>query len=166
MLDGHAKGRLLTVALVVSCAIATVGVLFSCIISIMQVNFLLTGPALSWDTELLRLCGVNLAGVVADFVFLAAFITLAAIVLRSKAMFGKAQTRCLICVASAALVKALLSLALPSIQIPEIAGGFIGPISIAPTLDLRLLSFSFMFFALAGIFEYGRILQEDSDNIL
>lgn len=166
MTDGRAKTRWLTVALVVSCVAATAGVLFNCVITIMQVDFLLTSSVLSWDAELLRLCCVDLAGTVADFVFLAAFIMLAVVVLRNKNMFGKAQTRCLICVASAALVKALLSLALPSIQIPEIAGGFIGPISIAPTLDLRLLSFSFMFFALAGIFEYGRILQEDSDNIL
>lgn len=166
MTDGRAKTRWLTIALVVSCAAATVGVLFNCIITIMQVDALLTSPVLSWDTELLRLCGVDLAGTVADLVFLAAFITLAAVVLRNKDMFGKTQTRCLLCVAVAACIKALLGLALPSIQLPESVEGLIGPVAIAPTLDLRLLSFSFMFFALAGIFEYGRILQEDSDSIL
>ncbi|WP_143750193.1 hypothetical protein [Collinsella sp. An7] len=166
MANGRAKTRWLTFALVVSCAIAAAGVLFNCVTSTMRTGYLLTHSTLSWDAGLLRLCGVDLVGVVIDFVLLGAFIMLTAIVLRSKIMFGKTQTKCLACVAVATLMKALVGLALPSIQIPEIAGGFIGPISIAPTLDLRLLSFSFMFFALAGIFEYGRILQEDSDSIL
>lgn len=35
-----------------------------------------------------------------------------------------------------------------------------------PVIDYRLLSFAIMFFALAAVFEYGRLLQEDSDDIL
>lgn len=38
--------------------------------------------------------------------------------------------------------------------------------SIGSSLNLTMLAVAIMFFALAGVFEYGRKLQEDSDNIL
>lgn len=37
---------------------------------------------------------------------------------------------------------------------------------VRPELDLRLLMFSAMFFALAGVFEYGRMLKQDSSSIV
>ena len=40
------------------------------------------------------------------------------------------------------------------------------PADVRPELDLRLLMFSAMFFALAGVFEYGRMLKQDSSSIV
>ena len=38
--------------------------------------------------------------------------------------------------------------------------------SCVPEADPAVFAFSFMMFALAGVFKYGQVLQEDSDNIL
>lgn len=74
----------------------------------------------------------------------------------SKQLFCVAQTGRVFGIGLLFLVDSLLGLLLP----------FAPTRDLAPMLDLRLLSFAFIFFALAGVFEYGRILQEDSDSIV
>lgn len=49
---------------------------------------------------------------------------------------------------------------------PPSALAWFRPTDVHPELDLRLLMFSAMFFALAGVFEYGRMLKQDSSSIV
>ena len=143
-----------------SCCIAACGVLVSCYAFLAHASSLLAREAALSEDLLLNFFVVAVIAVLMDLTTLAGFVCLTHVVTRDREVFGKRQVRCLLAVAIALLLRTLTGLAMPSLGAVEDAG------SIGPTLDLRLLSFSFMFFALAGIFEYGRILQEDSDNIL
>ena len=64
------------------------------------------------------------------------------------------------------LLRVVVDLLTPRIEVPHMLDGAIGSMSLGPSLNLTTLAISLMFFALAGVFEYGRKLQEDSDNIL
>ena len=86
-------------------------------------------------------------------------------VVRQAEFFSRSQTKRLLIIACLNLLEVVFGLLLPTIGGAN-EGALEQLVAIQPTLDLRLLSFSLMFFALAGVFEYGRILQEDSDSIL
>lgn len=166
MTNGHNKIRLLTFALVGSCVIAAIGVLFNCAVSVLIAISVFLDADMPWDASLIHLCIVVACDVLADLMLLGAFIRFTSTIIRSGNMFGSVQTNSLLIVAVAMLLRTLFGLALPYVQLPQAAGGLIGQLAISPTLDLRLLSLSFIFFALACIFGYGRLLQEDSDDIL
>ena len=84
----------------------------------------------------------------------------------SKEFFSKKQSRRMLTIAVCFAARVVLDLLAPSIEVPALLEGAIGAMSIGPSLNLTLLAVTIMFFALAGVFEYGRKLQEDSDNIL
>lgn len=155
------KTKWLPFVLLASNIVVALGILFDCRTTILQMGSLMLNTVSPLSTEGIRLTMVNVGRIVTDLVVLCAFIWFTYIVVHRGAVFGKPQTRCLLVVGVSLLLRTALGLALPWLRLGEAAGGLIGP-----TLDLRLLAFSFMFFAFAGIFEYGRILQEDSDNIL
>lgn len=161
MTDAQRAKRILPCALLLSCVVTTVGVLFSCGISAAQI-INIEADGIAWpQTDYIRLAVVGICRVFLDLTMLASFLFFTRRIVHRRAVFGKSQTVCLLLIAVSLLLRGLIGLALPSVQSDNPMIGFM-----APTLDLRLLSFSAMFFAFAGIFEYGRILQEDSDNIL
>lgn len=84
----------------------------------------------------------------------------------SKEFFSKKQSQRMLTIAICFAIRVVLDLLAPSIEVPALPNGAIGPMSVGPSLNLTTLATSIMFFALAGVFEYGRKLQEDSDNIL
>lgn len=94
------------------------------------------------------------------------FVRLVHAVTASKEFFSKRQSRRMLTIAACFAARVVLDLLAPSIEVPALLEGAIGPMSIGPSLNLTLLAVTIMFFALAGVFEYGRKLQEDSDNIL
>ena len=155
------RAKWLPFVLLASNIVVAVGILFNCRVTILQMSSLMLNTASPLSAEGIRLMMVNLGRIVTDLVVLCTFVWFTYIIVHRGAVFGKPQTRCLLVVGVSLLLRTALGLALPWLQLDEAVGGLIGP-----TLDLRLLAFSFMFFAFAGIFEYGRILQEDSDNIL
>lgn len=62
-------------------------------------------------------------------------------------------------------LKAVVSTMWPTFQLPysEILGA---AELVFPEFDFQSLSYGLIYFALAGVFEYGRVLQEDTDEIL
>lgn len=95
-----------------------------------------------------------------------AFVRMVHAVTASKEFFSKKQSRRMLTIAVCFAARVVLDLLVPSIEVPALLEGAIGAMSIGPSLNLTLLAVAIMFFALAGVFEYGRKLQEDSDNIL
>lgn len=94
------------------------------------------------------------------------FIKLVQAVVRAKEFFSRTQSKRMLLIAVCLLLRVAVDLLAPRIEVPSMLGGAIGPMSVGPSLNLTTLATSIMFFALAGVFEYGRKLQEDSDNIL
>ncbi len=94
------------------------------------------------------------------------FVRLVHVVIVSKEFFSRRQSRRMLTIAICFAMRVVLDLLAPSIEVPALPNGAVGPMSIGPSLNLTMLAVSIMFFALAGVFEYGRKLQEDSDNIL
>lgn len=97
---------------------------------------------------------------------LSIFIRLVWAVVHSKEFFSRAQSKRMLSIAVCFLLRVVTDLLAPSIEVPHMLDGAIGSMSFGPSLNLTTLAISLMFFALAGVFEYGRKLQEDSDNIL
>ncbi len=95
-----------------------------------------------------------------------AFVRMVHAVTAYKEFFSKKQSRRMLTIAVCFAARVVLDLLAPSIEVPALLEGAIGAMSIGPSLNLTLLAVTIMFFALAGVFEYGRKLQEDSDNIL
>lgn len=94
------------------------------------------------------------------------FVRLVRAAIVSKEFFSRKQSQRMLTIAICFAVRVVFDLLAPSIEVPALLEGAIGPMSIGPSLNLMTLATSLMFFALAGVFEYGRKLQEDSDNIL
>lgn len=84
----------------------------------------------------------------------------------SKEFFSKKQSQRMLTIAICFAIRVVLDLLAPSIEVPALPNGAVGPMSVGPSLNFTTLVISLMFFALAGVFEHGRKLQEDSDNIL
>lgn len=84
----------------------------------------------------------------------------------SKEFFSKKQSQRMLTIAICFAIRVVLDLLAPSIEVPALPNGAVGSMSVGPSLNFTTLAISLMFFALAGVFEYGRKLQEDSDNIL
>lgn len=91
---------------------------------------------------------------------------LIAVVRSRREVFSKRQSLKLCAIGCLFMLRFFVGFLLPTFEV-------IGPSKVvekalgsAPTVDLFMLSMAIVFFALACVFEYGRILQEDSDNIL
>lgn len=86
-------------------------------------------------------------------------------IFRTHDLFGLTQTAFLTGAGVGFLLQTLL-LCAEGMCMPALSGLRSMGMSYASWSLGGSLCLAFMFFALAGIFEYGRILQEDSDNIL
>lgn len=104
--------------------------------------------------------------IVLDATTLVLFLSFVLTVGRKAEFFSKRQTARLLVLGAVNAACAFAGLLMPTFTPPAALGGSLTPISVVPELDLRSLVLSMMFFALAGVFEYGRILQEDTENIL
>lgn len=94
------------------------------------------------------------------------FIRFVQAAVRSGEFFSHSQSKRILLIAACFLLRVINELFAPRIEIPGMFDGAVGSTSVGPTLNLTTLALSLMFFALAGVFEYGRKLQEESDNIL
>lgn len=152
--------------LIVLCLVMGLGCLFNFVTDFADIISLVTGfPGAYCDCEILQYLAVNLCSDALDVVSLVIFIVFALTVVRKGEIFSKGQTKRLLVVAVILLAQVLFGLFIPHISLSMFSGYAVGE-EIGPTLDLRQLSTSIMFFIFAAISEYGRILQEDSDNIL
>lgn len=81
-------------------------------------------------------------------------------------IFTRAQSERLISLAFLHLCMFVLRLVAPILEAPKSSVSWFQPVEVHPEADLHLLMFAAMFFALAGVFEYGRMLKKDSDSIV
>ncbi len=104
--------------------------------------------------------------IVLDAIALAVFIAFVLSVGRRAEFFSRAQTARLMVLGGIDALGAVTGLLIPAYVPPVDASAAVLAVAAAPELDLASLMLSVTFFALAGTFEYGRILQQDSDGIL
>lgn len=165
MLDLAKQASKLIRLLIALCCVLTFGCLINLIFDVsdmLSIGFPsnLEASGNVWCYLIITFCSDVL-----DAVVLVVFVSFALVVARKGEIFSKGQTYRLLVIAILMLVQAALGLLVPSISLSSFQGYEAGA-AVGPTLDLRQLSTSIMFFIFAAISEYGRILQEDSDNIL
>lgn len=81
-------------------------------------------------------------------------------------VFTRSQSERLVSLAFLHLCLFFIRLIAPAIDSLSSPLPWFQPAAIHPEIDLKLLMFAAMFFALAGVFEYGRMLKKDSDSIV
>lgn len=81
-------------------------------------------------------------------------------------VFSRDQSERLISLAFLHLCMFVIRLIAPTLEAPASSMPWFQPDAVRPEADLHLLMFAAMFFALAGVFEYGRMLKKDSDSIV
>lgn len=81
-------------------------------------------------------------------------------------IFSRVQSERLISLAFLHLCMFVIRLLAPTLSALESPMSWFQPMEVYPEIDLQLLMFAAMFFALAGVFEYGRMLKKDSDSIV
>lgn len=118
------------------------------------------------DSEVVLFLATQCVSGVLAVIPLLAFVRLVSAVILSQELFSRVQSRRMLLIAVCFLLRVVVDLLTPRIEVPHMLDGAIGSMSLGPSLNLTTLAISLMFFALAGVFEYGRKLQEDSDNIL
>ena len=157
------RGRMKTLLKVLCLMLLAIICFF--LFSVVSGTFALTGAGEDSQVVffLIGHCISGLLVVVPLFVF----IRLVWAVVRSKEFFSRAQSKRMLSIAVCFFASRRDRLCFaPSIEVPNMLDGAIGPMYLEPSLNLMTLAISLMLFALAGVFEYGRKLQEDSDNIL
>lgn len=81
-------------------------------------------------------------------------------------IFSRKQSERLISLAFLHFCMFIIRLSAPVLEAPNSPMTWFQPAEVRPEIDLQLLMFAAMFFALAGVFEYGRMLKKDSDSIV
>ena len=104
------------------------------------------------------------AKIVFNILILAIFCSFAWSTARRHTVFSRTQSMKMGAIGLLLSVDFIMTSIAPKYTPP--AGMFFKLEPSVPVIDYRLLSFAIMFFALAAVFEYGRLLQEDSDDIL
>ncbi|MDM8300049.1 hypothetical protein QUW00_03930 [Collinsella tanakaei] len=85
---------------------------------------------------------------------------------KNSEIFTRDQSERLISLAFLNLCMFLVRLIAPTVDSLGSPVSWFQPAAVHPEIDLQLLMFAAMFFALAGVFEYGRMLKKDSDSIV
>lgn len=166
--DSSAGKRLqvLRILLIALCVVFGVGVAINVYMSIVNMHSVSINDALESFPRAARFVLVQACGTVLDVATFTCFMLFTLSIVRNRVFFNVMQTRLLFAVGTLLLLHVVVGLLYPPFDPGAAGGGLIDSSPVTPTLDLRMLSFSLMFFALSGIFEYGRILQQDSDDIL
>ena len=160
-----ARGRI-RVLLVVLCAVFGIGVVINAFVAGTNAYTVLANEELGASGTIVKFAVLLACGAILDVTTFACFLVFAVSIVRNGQFFCAMHTRLFAIIGAASLLHVIIGLFMPVLNPIEVGGGLATTEAVMPTLDLRMLSFSLMFFALAGIFEYGRLLQEDSDNII
>ena len=162
MKGSHAYLRLTTGFLTIFCIALAVQAVACLVLFAHMVGLLLDNGISADGGRFLLLLMVN---TLCDAVTFFLFTILTAKVRRGGRPFGKWQTGMLVATGILMSLKAVVSTMWPTFQLPysEILGA---ADLVFPEFDFQSLSYGFIYFALAGVFEYGRVLQEDTDEIL
>lgn len=155
--------RMVLYALYILCGILVVGIILNAC-ALLALLFAVSADGLSSvGLQYLLVSGLS---IVLDLASLSAFLVFVLVAGRRAELFSRPQVARLLALGLLNVASAVNALLMPTYAPPSTADAWISPPSGAPELDLNSLMLSMMFFALAGVFEYARILQEDSDSIL
>lgn len=144
-----------------------IAISFYCVLSLVTGIVALSDAQMSSDIFVFTLNHLITASIMV--VPLLVFVRLVHAATVSKEFFSKKQSQRMLTIAICFAIRVVLDLlapSAPSIEVPALPNGAVGSMSVGPSLNFTTLAISLMFFALTGVFEYGRKLQEDSDNIL
>lgn len=141
-----------------------IAISFYCVLSLVTGIVALSDAQMSSDIFVFTLNHLITASIMV--VPLLVFVRLVHAATVSKEFFSKKQSQRMLTIAICFAIRVVLDLLAPSIEVPALPNGAVGSMSVGPSLNFTTLAISLMFFALTGVFEYGRKLQEDSDNIL
>lgn len=141
-----------------------IAISFYCVLSLVTGIVALSDAQMSSDIFVFTLNHLITASIMV--VPLLVFVRLVHAATVSKEFFSKKQSQRMLTIAICFAIRVVLDLLAPSIEVPALPNGAVGSMSVGPSLNFTTLVISLMFFALTGVFEYGRKLQEDSDNIL
>lgn len=142
-----------------------VGIAFNLWICFNKLSILLSLPTAS-DSNVTVVVALDMLTTLLDTIILVLFVRFSLSITRKSEFFSTKQTRRLFTAAVLYAIIVVLGLLYPSFDMPQTLVEFTGELRQEPLLDIRILLFSLVFFALSAIFEYGRMLQEDSNNIL
>ena len=109
---------------------------------------------------------ISCLNIACDLLILTVFLLFVLTAGRHAEFFSARQSLRLLMLGILNAVGAVVGLLMPRYSAQMNIGEWLAAPNAVPELDLNSLMFSMMFFALAGVFEYARILQEDSDSIL
>lgn len=141
-----------------------IAISFYCVLSLVTGIVALSDAQMSSDIFVFTLNHLITASIMV--VPLLVFVRLVHAATVSKEFFSKKQSQRMLTIVICFAIRVVLDLLAPSIEVPALPNGAVGSMSVGPSLNFTTLAISLMFFALTGVFEYGRKLQEDSDNIL
>ncbi len=159
-----ASRRLLLVGMLyIMCAMLGVGIAANAWVLAAIVPELVGGGTSAVEQRYMFISILNIA---CDAVSLSVFLSFVLAVGRRAEFFSVPQTTRLVALGALNAAGTLFGLLMPTFSPPAIPGAAMMATAVMPELDLASLMLSVTFFALAGAFEYGRILQEDSNGIL
>lgn len=157
------RRRILVGMLYATCTVLGVGIAANAWALIALVPELVGGGTSAVEQRYLLMSALNIA---LDAASLSVFLSFVLTVGHRAEPFCAPQAARFValgCLNAAGVVAGLL---MPTFVPPVAAGSVVSAVAVMPELDLSSLMLSVTFFALAGTFEYGRILQEDSNGIL
>lgn len=160
---GVSYRRIVVGALYGFCGVLAVGIGLNAAVIIDLIADLLGSGMPAQAVHYLIISGLIIAF---DLLILAVFLSFVLTVGRRAEFFSAAQTTRLVMLGALNAGSAVVGLLMPRYSLQTNIGEWLRAPEVIPDLDLNSLMFSMMFFALAGVFEYARILQEDSDSIL
>lgn len=157
------RRSLLVGMLYIMCAVLGVGIAANAWVLAAIVPELVGGGTSAVEQRYMLISVLNIA---CDAVSLFVFLLFVLAVGRRAEFFSARQTTRLVALGVLNAAGTLFGLLMPTFNPPAIPGAAMTATAVMPELDLASLMLSVTFFALAGAFEYGRSLQEDSNGIL
>lgn len=147
------------------CVVMCVGVLLNLWICFNKLIILADASSIS-NFNVVTTIVLDALTLVFDSIVLVLFVRFSLAITRKGEFFSPKQTRRLLAMGVLYVLIVIAGLLTPSFTMPAELAQLTGSLKQEPFLNLRVLLFSLIFFALSAIFEYGRMLQEDSNNIL
>lgn len=161
--------RLLSTLLLVVCGFLMVGVVavdvHACARAFAALDPAWLPSAENW-ADLRRYAAIEIAAAALDVIAMALFVVFVAGIVRRRSLFVRFHAILLLGMSIATAVRSFIGLLTPMLGTVSFPLDAYPEILVAPTLDWHQLLFAVMLAALAGVFEYGRLLQEESESFV
>lgn len=161
--------RIVSTILLAACALLMAGVVaidvHSCVQAFAALDPAWIPSAENWD-ELCRYALVMIAAAVIDVATMALFTAFVVSIVRRRSLFARSHMILLLVMSVMTAFGSLIGLLVPALGTVSYPYDAFPEILVEPVLDWHRLLFAVMLAALAGVFEYGRLLQEESESFI